>query len=134
MLCLSRVVLADNTSITSAGIGKVKTGAAPSSSGGSGKNVWSTILGILFILAVLAMIAHMVYVNYFTKPYPEVFDSANATPENNAYVKNALDVLYNGEFTPLCDPNEVPGPDDDLRYYLQLFKELRPQKIINYQS
>lgn len=88
-----------------------ESSAAPSSSGGSGKDVWSTILGILFILAVLAMIAHMVYVNYFTKPYPEVFDSANATPENNAYVKNALDSLYNGEFTPLCDPNEVPGPD-----------------------
>lgn len=88
-----------------------ESGTAPSSSGGSGKNVWSTILGILFILAVLAMIAHMVYVNYFTKPYPEVFDSANATPENNAYVTNALDALYNGEFTPLCNPNEVPGPD-----------------------
>ena len=77
----------------------------------SEKNVWNTILGILFILAVLVMIAHMVYVNYFTKPYPEIFDSANATPENNAYVKNALDALYNGEFTPLCDPNEAPGPD-----------------------
>lgn len=85
--------------------------ATPKSSRPSGKDVWDTILGIIFILAVIGMIAHMVYVNYFTKPYPESFDSENATPENNTYVKSTLEALYNGEFTPLCDPNEAPVSD-----------------------
>lgn len=83
--------------------------ATPKSNRPSGKDVWDTILGIIFILAVIGMIAHMVYVNYFTKPYPESFDSENATPENNTYVKSTLEALYNGEFTPLCDPNEAPA-------------------------
>ena len=74
-------------------------------------DVWDIILGVLFILVVLAMIAHMVYVNYFVEPYPEVFDSVNAKPENNAYVRNALDALYNGEFTPLCNPHKSSDPD-----------------------
>lgn len=82
--------------------------ATPKSNRPSGKDVWDTILGIIFILAVIGMIAHMVYVNYFTKPYPESFDSENATPENNTYVKSTLEALYNGEFTPLGDPNEAP--------------------------
>lgn len=82
--------------------------AIPKSNRPSGKDVWDTILGIIFILAVIGMIAHMVYVNYFTKPYPESFDSENATPENNTYVKSTLEALYYGEFTPLCDPNEAP--------------------------
>ncbi len=89
----------------------INSDSAPASNGSSGNDVWSIIIGILFILGVLAMIAHMVYVNYFSKSYPEVFDSANATPENNAYVKTVMGTLYNEEFTPLCDPNEAPGPN-----------------------
>ena len=65
-------------------------------------DVWDIILGVLFILVVLAMIV---------EPYPEVFDSVNAKPENNAYVRNALDALYNGEFTPLCNPHKSSDPD-----------------------
>lgn len=88
-----------------------ETDEMPTSGGASSNDVWNTILGILFILAVLAMIGHMVYVNYFTKPFPEVYDSTNATLENNAYVKAVLEPLYKNEFTPLCNPNEVPGHD-----------------------
>lgn len=77
----------------------------------SGKNVLSTILGVLFIIAVLAMIAHMVYVNYFAPGYPENPVPTKGTPENNSFVKSSMDALYNVDFTPYCDPNETPGPD-----------------------
>ena len=74
-------------------------------------DVLGIIVGILIVLAILAMIAHMIYVNYFSKPYPEELLEMKGTPENNAYVLSAMDNLYDNVFTPYCDPNEKPGPD-----------------------
>lgn len=78
---------------------------------GDKTNTLSLILGILFIAVMLAIIAHMVYVNYFRKGYPETLPDMSGSADNNAYVKEAMDNLYNVEFTPYCDPNETPGPD-----------------------
>ena len=78
---------------------------------GSKTDTLSLILGILFIAVMLAIIAHMVYVNYFRKEYPETLPDMSGSADNNAYVKEAMDNLYNVEFTPYCDPNETPGPD-----------------------
>ena len=85
--------------------------AMPAGGQSSGTKTRNIILGILFIVAVLAMIAHMVYVNYFTKPYPEEIEFGYAAPEDNDYVKNALESLYYHEFSPLCEPGETPGPE-----------------------
>lgn len=71
----------------------------------SGGDVVTTILGIIFLIAILAMIGHMVYVHCFLASYPEDFDPAGATPENDSYVKEKLYSLC-AEFTPLGDSGE----------------------------
>lgn len=66
---------------------------------------------IAFLAVYFAILGHMVYANYFRKGYPETLPEVSGSVDNNAYVKAAMDNLYNVEFTPYCDPNETPGPD-----------------------
>jgi len=86
--------------------------ASAAASAERAKKVKDILLAIVVLLAVGAIIAHMVYVKFFSAKYPEDYNTvANAPEANNAYVLSVLNKLVDEEFSPLCDPNETPGPD-----------------------
>ena len=76
----------------------------------SGLSAQNILLGILFIAALLAMIGHMVYVNYFSKKFPEEIPTTKGMDNNNAYVLSRLNNLYNNEFTPLDSSDDSNYP------------------------
>ncbi|MBQ9583674.1 MAG: hypothetical protein IJR25_05055 [Bacteroidales bacterium] len=58
-----------------------------------------TLLASLFLAVLLAILGHMIYVNFFAKPFPEETIALQGTDLNNSYVISRVDNLYNNVFT-----------------------------------
>ena len=80
-----------------------------STQAGSSMNLKDILLATLFLAVIFAMIGHMVFVNYFAKPFPEETIALKGTDLNNSFVVSKMDRLYNNVFTTYQDPGDNSG-------------------------
>lgn len=66
---------------------------------------------VLFLVATFAMIGHMIYVNFFAKPFPEDTIPVKGMDLNNLFVSSQMDYLYDNVFTPYQDPDDLSGEE-----------------------
>ena len=69
------------------------------------------LLASLFLVVLLAIIGHMVYVNYFAKPFPEETIALQGTDLNNLFVISRMDNLYNNVFTTYQESGDMSGEE-----------------------
>ena len=77
----------------------------------SGMSLKDILLASLFLVVLLAIIGHMVYVNYFAKPFPEETIALQGTDLNNSFVISRMDNLYNNVFTIYQEPGDMSGEE-----------------------
>lgn len=86
-----------------------ESSAQAETSSSASMNLKDILLAGLFLAAILAMIGHMVFVNYFAKPFPEDTIALKGTELNNSFVVSRMDRLYNNVFTTYQDPEDNSG-------------------------